>query len=137
MVTVLVGHFEKGIMVEARPSTVISERCHRGIKEIKIAKPKANAPTFKYLRRTRIRIGDQPRVMDPFERKTVYIQTGVKDDGVFAKKNLIKGELFLYYSGISWNSTEQKLLSSNQTSDERYIKIKNAHFLIVCHKEGK
>ena len=106
-------------MIEAKPSKVIAERCNQGLKEIRIAKPKVNAPTLRYSRPTRIRLGDQPLVMDPFERRNIYIATGVEGDGVFARRKIHKGELIMYYSGVLWNKTELAIWTSNQTKDER------------------
>ena len=119
METALIGRFENGTMVAAKPSKVIAERCHQGIKEIKVAIPTASAPTFKYTRPNRIRVGDQPTIMDPFERKNVFIADGKKEDGVFAKKNITKGDIFVYYSGIILNQTELPLWSSNTTWEDR------------------
>ena len=73
----------------------------------------------KYDRPNRIRIGDEPTTMDTFERKNVFIQDGKKEDGVFAKENIVEGDLFMYYSGIIWNQTELPLYSSNQTWEDR------------------
>ena len=120
METVLIGRFENGTMIAAKPSKIIKERCHEGIKEIMISKPKTNSPVFTYSRPTRTSIGDQPKVMDPFTRKNIYIHDGKMDDGVFAKKNIVKGDLIMYYSGLLWNKTEQALYTTNQTQEERY-----------------
>ena len=109
METVLVGRFENETMIAAKESKIIRERCNKGIKEIKVAKPKKDKPTFKYERPTRLRIGDQPKVMDPYSKKNFYIGDGKKDDGVFAKRDLKKGQLVMYYSGLFWNETEQAL----------------------------
>ena len=119
METALVGRFENGTMVAAKPSKVIAERCYRGIKEIKVAMPTASAPIFKYVRPNRIRIENQPTIMDPFERKYTFIGDGKKEDGVFARKDIIKGDLFVYYSGIIWNITELPRWSSNTTWEDR------------------
>ena len=120
METALIGRFENDTMVAAKPSKVIAERCNRGIKEIKVAKPTAaSTPILKYVRPNRIRIGDQPTIMDPFERKYIFIADGKKEDGVFAKKGINKGDIILYYSGIIWNQTEVPLWSSNTTWEER------------------
>ena len=102
MVTVLLGRFEKGKMIAAKPSVTIAERCHKGIKEIKIRHPRSNATIFKYSRPDRLRIGNQPKVMDPFTKKNIYIGDGTKDDGVFARRDIKKGELVMYYSGLFW-----------------------------------
>ena len=42
MKTVLIGKFRNGVMIQAKASRITSERCHNGIKEIKVAKPKMN-----------------------------------------------------------------------------------------------
>ena len=129
METVLVGRFEKGQMIAAKQSKIVSERCHRGIKEIRTAKLKPDMPSFKYQRPDRLRIGDQPRVMDPYTRKNIYIGEGRKDDGVFAKTSISKGHLIMYYSGLFWNITEQSLLTKytyyNQTFEEYWDVIRN------------
>ena len=122
MKTVFVGRFENGIMISAKSSKIIRERCHKGIKEIKVANPKENSVSNRFLRPTRVRISDQPKVMDPYEKINVYIGNGRKDDGVFAKRDIAEGELVLYYSGLIWNTTEQSLFTmhtfQNQTWDE-------------------
>jgi histone-lysine N-methyltransferase SETD7 len=129
METVLVGRFEKGQMIAAKQSKIVGERCNRGIKEIRTAKPKDERPTFRYQRPDRLRICDQPRVMDPYERKNIYIGDGRKQDGVFAKRNIAKGDLVMYYSGLFWNETEQALYTKdtyhNQTWEEYWSIFRN------------
>ena len=73
METVLIGRFEEGQMISAKQSKIVSERCNRGIKEFRIAKPNNEKPTFKYQRPDRLRICGHTRVMDPYERKSIYI----------------------------------------------------------------
>ena len=120
MKTVLVGRFENGTMISAKPSKIIGERCHKGVKEIKVAKTKVDSPIFKYSRPTRTSIGDQPKVMDPFEKQNIYIHDGKMEDGVFAKRMLLEGDLIMYYSGLFWNKTEKPFYFSNQTPKEKY-----------------
>ena len=122
METVLVGKFLNGTMIAAKTSKIARERCNRGIKEIQISKPNDNSLTYRYQRPTRVNIGDQPGAMDPYTKKNIYIGDGQKDDGVFAKRNIEKGELVLYYSGLFVNTTEQALYTRytyhNQSEDE-------------------
>ena len=116
MKTVLIGEFDDGIMIRGRPAKIVAERCNDGIKEIKISKVKASAPTFKYSRPTRVNIGDQPTVMDPYENQMVFVNTTKwGDDGLFAKRDIKKGELVAYYSGLVFNRTEMEILTTNQT----------------------
>ena len=119
METVLIGYFKNEKMVAAKPSKIIRERCHRGIKEIKIATPKPNAPILKYTRPNRIRLGDQPKVIDPFEQSNVYIKNGKMGDGLFAKKNIIKGDIIAYYSGLIFNKRKEPVFHRNQTIEEK------------------
>ena len=119
MKTVLTGNFENGTMIAAKESKVIAERCHQGMKEIKVARPKPNGSIFKYSRPTRIRIADLPTLMDPYTRKNIYISKGEEGDGVFARRNISQGEVIMYYSGIRWNKTDMPLWSKNQTKEER------------------
>ena len=122
MVTVLIGKFVNGTMIASKQSKIVRERCNKGIKEIEIAKPKENSIIYKYQRPTRVNIGDQPRVMDPYTKRNIYIGDGKKDDGVFAKRDIFKGELVAYYSGLFVNTTEQALYTmgtyKNQTEYE-------------------
>ena len=107
-------------MIAASPSRVIAERCNQGIKQIRVAKPKSDAPIVKYDRPNLIRIANQPTIMDPFERKNTFIQDGKRDDGVFAKKNIFKGDIILYYSGTIGKASEWPPFDlSNQTLSEK------------------
>jgi len=126
MKTVLVGQFKDGIMIRSRPAKIIAERCNDGIKEIKISKIKSDAPTFKYRRPTNMDIGDQPTIMDPYEKQIVYVNTtDWGDDGLFAKRDIKKGELVAYYNGLLFNQTENELWFDNQTGYDMYLVHKN------------
>ena len=120
METALIGQFKNGTMIATKESRVIGEKCHRGIKEILLEKPDPQSPTFKYTPRTHINIGDQPTVMDPYERKNIYIDKGVMDDGVFAKRNMSKHDLITYYGGMIIKSTDINgpLCSRNQSLEK-------------------
>ena len=109
METVLVGRFENFQMIAARPSKILCERCNKGIKEIKVEPVKNDAPILKYnfnqfpsVQSNHFGIGDQPRVMDPYAKKNIYIG---KNEGVYAKRKILRGELVMYYSGLKWNQT--------------------------------
>ena len=101
METVLIGSFRNGTMVSSKESRIGKERCINGLKEIEIDIPDKHSPSFQYKERSRIEIGDQPTLRDPYERKKVYIDQGVKDDGIFARKDIEQDDLIAYYSGIS------------------------------------
>ena len=121
METVLFGKFRDGIMLATKESKIVKERCNLGIKEIEIGIPDKNSPTFQYKSRSTTEIGDQPTLMDPYERKTVYIDQGLKDDGIFAKKDIAKNDIIAYYSGLSidFMKLNEPICSLNLTKEER------------------
>ena len=121
METVLFGLFHNGTMIATKESKIIKERCNLGMKEIGIDILDQKSPTFRYKARSQTDIGDQPTVMDPYERKTIYVDHGVKDDGIFAKKDIEKDDLIAYYSGLSIDYTKLKtpICSLNLTKEER------------------
>ena len=119
--TALLGNFQNGVMIAAKPTKILAERCRNGVKELKFAQPKENAPTFKYERPTHLRPGDQPTVADPFESRRIYIGKGVMQDGIFAKKDIQNGELICYYSGTLHNPRIIPIFHQNQTPDEKLV----------------
>ena len=121
MKTALKGNFENGVMKGARKSKIIGERCHKGIKEIKVAKPKESSPILRYSRPNMIRIATLPKVMDALDRRNIYIKEGPWGDGVFAKRDFVSGEIIAYYSGLLWEP--QDLFPSNLTLEERLINL--------------
>ena len=116
--TALIGLFNDGVMKAARETRIIGERCNRGIKEIKLARPKTSSPLLKYFRPNQIRIADQPRVMDALDKRNIYIKTAEFEDSVFARRDIPSGEIVAYYSGLLW--TPKDLFPINQTLEERY-----------------
>ena len=53
--TALVGEFNANTMVAARETRIVAERCRRGLKEVKVARPKPDAALYRYFRPTEIR----------------------------------------------------------------------------------
>ena len=124
MRTALVGKFKNIVMIEGRHTNIVAERCNDGIKEIRVSPPRINSPNVSFQRNTRIRI-HHPRIMDPFEKNTVYInRTASSGDGLFARRDIEALEVVAYYSGIFWTIDEVNQLrfegyNFNQTGIER------------------
>ena len=117
MKTVLVGKFQNGVMMSARSSKIIAERCNNGIKEIIFSKHKPTNPILSCKRNTNHRIHD-PTIMDPFEKNMVYVDKTLKaGEGLFAKKDIDANQLIVYYSGTIWSPQEYifELSPANQT----------------------
>ena len=121
METVLLGTFKNGTMLSTKESKIVKERCNLGTKELRIDIPNADSPSFQYKARSMTEIGDQPTLRDPYERKKIYIDFGVKDDGVFARKDIEKDDLIAYYSGLLIDSSKfsDPICSWNLTKEER------------------
>jgi len=117
--TALLGKFQNGTMIAAKPTKIIGERCWKGLKKLKFARPRKSAPVLKYQRPNHIRPGDQPNVADPFERNMVYIGPGVAQDGIFARKDINQGELICYYSGVMFDPRRNPIFFRNQTLYQR------------------
>jgi hypothetical protein len=109
METALVGKFQNGNMVTAKESSIIKERCNHGMKEIEVKKPYPGSPIYKYTARSPTSIGDHPTLMDPYERKNVYVEKGIKDDGLFARRDIDKYDLVAYYSGMLINASNKSV----------------------------
>ena len=117
--TVLRGEFINGTMMAAKPTKIVAERCKNGIKQLKFAKPAKDAPILKYQRPNFLRPGDQPQIADPFERKLIYINKGVYQDGLFARRDIRMGELICYYSGVMFDPKTHPIFFHNQTNADR------------------
>ena len=119
MKTVYVGKFRNGQMIAGRRSKIIKERCHQGMKEIKLAKPKKDVPVMTFTRPNRIRFGEKITVVDPYEQNHVYVnETEGMGEGLFARKNIIKGDVVAYYSGLLLNPKQTPIITKNMTIDE-------------------
>ena len=123
MRTALIGKFENGVMVEARPTKILAERCNDGLKEILVSPPETNSRVFRFQRNTRVRI-HQPKIMDLFEKNSVFVsKTAKSGEGLFARRNIETNEVVAYYSGVILKTEEINQIrfnrASNQTGYER------------------
>ena len=117
MRTVLIGKFKDGVMLEGRASKIVAERCNDGMKEILVSPPPPSAPVYSFKRSTRLRMYD-PTIMDPYERKMVYVKSTINSgEGLFAKRDIDVNEVVSYYTGTIWTPEEfiSELSPANQT----------------------
>ena len=105
-------------MLAAKPTRIVAERCKSGVKHVKFAKPKKDAPILKFQRPNFLRPGEQPQIFDPFERKNVYVKKGVFQDGLFARRDIRKGELICYFSGQIYDPDIYPTFPANQTKSQ-------------------
>ena len=87
------GTFENGKLVSGKAVDVIGERCFNGIKEIDVIPSKYNPDVLWFgedQRKLQLShdVGQHPTVMDPFERKSVYIDISNiegAEEGIYAR----------------------------------------------------
>ena len=67
-------------------------------------------------------IGQHPTVMDPHERKSVFVKTSLipgSNEGLFARRAFSPGEIVSYFSGQRTFSSE--MFHSNMTEEENWV----------------
>ena len=86
------------------------DRCNNGVKELKMASPLKSDVSYKYFSPTPTKICEDYTLMDPYEKKTIYLQSaGYTDDNVdlgdtvFAKRDVQRGEIVAYYIGVKYH----------------------------------
>ena len=101
--TGLRGTFEEGVMRYATAVDVVAERCNNGVKELKLEHSKHNSDViWENTGNTLYQYGKNPRVMDPQERKSVYVGQSTNpraNEGLFARKHFKHGDIVSYYGG--------------------------------------
>ena len=103
LITGLRGTFVNGVLLKARAVDVVGERCKDGKKELKLQpSAKDSGIVWKKHETNADYIGQHPRVMDPHERKSVYVAGSWLDEageGLFSRRIFSPGDLISYYSG--------------------------------------
>ena len=67
-------------------------------------------------------IGQNPTVMDPHERKSVFVKTSLipgSNEGLFARRAFSPGEIVSYFSGQRTFSSE--MFHANMTEEEEWV----------------
>lgn len=79
-------------------------------------KPPPSEPMVSFQRPTALRYGGDPRIPDPLERRFVYVApSAVKDDGLFARRNISRGQVISYYSGLIYDIGIDPMCYDNQS----------------------
>ena len=94
LATGIKGHFDKGDLVSGTAVEVVGERCKSGIKEVEVVASRHD-PSITWSREQGTekvwpvhRIGQHPTIMDPQERKSVYVDISNipgGNEGLFAR----------------------------------------------------
>ena len=126
MRTAIVGKFFKGKLLEGESRIVVGYRCEEGILTLEFSKSKHNRERLEYEESTATFITSNPKLMDPYERSSIYIKettiSGMRfSDGLFAKRVLPHFALVAVYAGTRLNKQEHdKIFSPKNITDEMY-----------------
>ena len=121
--TGLRGTFVGGVLQNASAVDVVAERCNNGVKELRLKPAKygkgviweKEEMVFSHFGKTR-------QVMDPHERKSVYIGKSTNpnaNEGLFARRKFRSNDLVSYYSGHRFVKEEN--IIQNMTIKETQI----------------
>jgi len=123
----MLGRFAGSIMLAARATTIIAQRCKGGVKELRFAPPDESSAVMYYRKATHLAFSGSPTLVDPYERRTVFVRDlgDGRGQGLFAKRKIRAGETAAYYSGLVFNVTRDPIYHENQTSDEMFRVHKN------------
>ena len=104
-VTGLRGRFEHGVLVWATAVSIVGERCKEGMKEIMVEQAVSDGEVrWEKEEATQWFITRHPQVMDPHERKSVYVGESLipgSDEGLFARRSFMPGDIVSYFRGCS------------------------------------
>jgi len=119
--TGLQGQFEDGLVVAARPISIIGERCQNGIKEILTSFIASDDTIWTRQISNSTHISDFPKIMDPHEKRSVFLGNSAiagGGEGIFARRPFLPGQLVSYFNGI--RVTEDQMFHDNMTKEEEY-----------------
>eukprot|EP00091_Calanus_sinicus_P013606 TRINITY_DN30199_c0_g1_i1.p1 TRINITY_DN30199_c0_g1~~TRINITY_DN30199_c0_g1_i1.p1 ORF type:complete len:288 (-),score=95.93 TRINITY_DN30199_c0_g1_i1:1-864(-) len=118
--TGLRGRFEHGVLVDATAVDIVGERCKDGIKELMVEPAvKDGGVRWEKQEANHWFIGKNPLVMDPHERKSVYVGESLipgSEEGLFARRAFMSGDIVSYFSGTKTFSSN--IFFKNMTNAE-------------------
>ena len=97
----LVGQFKNNYMQSAQAAKITRITCSNNVLKVEFSQP--YGPKFHFNPSTNETIGEMPLVQDPYEKITVKVDTsGVPNagQGLFAVRNIKKGEVLSFYNGF-------------------------------------
>ena len=119
--TGLRGTFENGVLQRAQAVDVVAERCNNGVKELKLKPSKHDKDVVWEKEETNASyIGKNPKVMDPHERKSVYVGNSTNpkaNEGIFARRQFSPGDIVSYFGGQKL--FHEDVVFPNMTSEEK------------------
>ena len=114
----LVGRFKNNHMESAQASKITRITCSNNVLKVEFSQP--YGPKLHFNPSTNETIGEMPLVPDPYEEITVKVDTsGVPNsgNGLYAVRNIKKGEVFSFYNGLRYTDKEKTLQFDNCIKD--------------------
>jgi len=120
LLTGLRGQFKHGLLVQATAVDIVGERCIGGKKELLMVPAERDGTVrWKKEETNHWYIGQNPKVMDPYEKKSVYVGQSLipgSDEGLFARRSFLPGDIVSYFGGTKTFSTN--MFFDNMTEAE-------------------
>lgn len=110
----LVGKFENNMMESAQYAHVKSFRCEHYMPRFTFTEP--SGPSFFFDPPTNETVTSQPLLPDPYEAELVEVRESKvpgAGEGVYALKEIQKGQFFAMYAGIQVDDEQSKILHEN------------------------
>ena len=114
----LVGRFKNNHMESAQASKITRITCSNNVLKLEFSQP--YGPKLHFNPSTNETIGEMPLVPDSYEEITVKVDTsGVPNsgNGLYAVRNIKKGEVFSFYNGLRYTDKEKTLQFDNCIKD--------------------
>ena len=126
--TGLRGEFSNGELLDAIAVDIVGERCAGGKKELLLEPAgKDGGVRWKKEETDHRYTGQHPQVMDPYERKSVYVGQSLipgSGEGLFARRYFLPGDIVSYFGGTktySCNMFFDNLTDSEESSTAAYF----------------
>ena len=114
MRTAIVGKFFNGVLIRGFHRRIVGYKCMEGILILKFSKSNKNDKLklpYRYESPNSSFITSTPKLMDPYEKSTIYINgstiPGMKfSEGIFAKRRIPRFRLVAVYAGVLLQDSE-------------------------------
>ena len=118
--TALLGHWKSGRMVSAHEATVRGIYDDQDNLRMVVEKTRGREEDVYDLDiSTSTKISSQPKLEDPYERKTAYVAESMipgAGEGVFLRRDARSGDLVAIYNGVRMSEQESKLRKEDRRS---------------------
>ena len=119
--TGLFGTFDNDELVVGRAVDIVGEKCVEGVKQVEVVEKEDGDTVWERTSEgmDRKHMGRFATVMDPFEKKSVYVSMSSipgAGEGLFARSRMTPGDLVSYFGG--WKTFHSSMVFNNMSMQE-------------------